>query len=202
VQPSSIAIKDKTVTCKLPLIIGTRRGPACRDSYPGSHASYSLNRGIYPPMGSNRVGSIYGEISGPGSSASTLSRFTTGTAPRYLPGAEYSYYQNVVFPLVRHSSAPIYENYRFPCTRSGPNYLPSSPFVNQESLEEGFEDTEEGGQQRYEGMHRFSSLLCKFSHLHILTNFYFILKSRQRTRKVNFLYLLYYIYFIALGIII
>lgn len=152
VQPSSIAIKDKTVTCKVPLIIGTRRGPACRDSYPGgTHTSFSLNRGMYPPLGSNRVGSIYGEVSGQASMASTLSRFT-GTAPRYLPGAEYSYYQNVVFPLVRHSSAPIYENYRFPCSRNGTMLPPSSPFGNQECLEEGFEGNEDGEPRRYEGV--------------------------------------------------
>lgn len=151
VQPSSIAIKDKTVTCKVPLIIGTRRGPACRDSYPTSgQTSFSLNRGMYPPFGGNRVGSIYGEVSGQGSLASTLSRFT-GTAPRYMPGTEYSYYQNVVFPLVRHSSAPIYENYRFPCNRNGP-ISPSSPFGNQECLEEGFEEHEDGEQRRYEGI--------------------------------------------------
>lgn len=101
-------------------------------------------------MSGNRVGSIYGEVtSGQGSLASTLSRFT-GTAPRILPGAEYSYYQNVIFPLVRHSSAPIYENYRFPCNRGMyPN--PASPFVNQECLEETFEEMEDGEQRRYEG---------------------------------------------------
>lgn len=115
VQPFALGFKDSAVLCKLPIILGTKRGPGSRDSW------------CYGDE--NRVASIFGTLD----RGSDLRGFrSTMASPTSTIGSsgDWSYYQNVVFPLNRCFSAPLYENHRF---RHGH----ISPFsVQEEDLEE------------------------------------------------------------------
>ncbi|XP_021955147.1 arrestin domain-containing protein 2 [Folsomia candida] len=105
VQPSSLTFKDRTIACKLPITLGTKRGVGARESWCYGDTN-------------NRVGSIF----------STLERSTM--APTPSTQGEWNYYQNVVFPLNRCFSAPLYENHRF----GGGGHV--SPFSLPEDLED------------------------------------------------------------------